>query len=677
MARPGKLFEPIKIGNLLLKNRLVMLAMGLGYTTRDGKPGLHLKNFLVERAKGGVGLIITSLFHFPVPENRQHVPDVSKDDSIPALRELTETIHSFGVPIAGQLISLLEWRKDAESPLEVVGPSEVVVRPKVPRPRALTTNEIQTMIEQYGEAARRLREAGFDAVEIMAGIGGIVSRFMSPLTNKREDEYGGSFEKRMRLPIDIIHAVKRTAGEDFNLFWRYSAHEFVEGGYDLEGGKKIGCVLEKAGVHCLDLQVGCHDTPIPLTTRQIPEGHWAYLSREIKKVTSIPVITGYRISDPCIAERILVEGKADLIGMARALIADPELPKKAKEGKHDDIRRCICCCRCIDQCVSEEKPLDICSVNPRVGSDLENTIEPVLTPREIFIVGGGPAGMTAAQIAAIRGHRVTLYEKSRRLGGKMVLGEVLNTEIPKFHNYLRRQIRKLPIKVITGKEVTPTLLKGLNPNSVVLAVGGSLPALKVQITTEENVITFEKISRLMNGYPPKWKAVVTSPLWFLAYFLLRYFYNPSIIRWLLRFKFPFGKRVAIIGGGFAGCELAEVLVDNGKEVTIIEESKHIGADIGPSYRFHMIRKFRESEVQLITEANVIEITKNGLSVSRKGSSEVFDFDTVVLAVPIKPDNELAKKLEKNSWPVYLVGDCVEPHLIAEAVKSGYRVARQL
>ena len=669
MAKLKRLFQPITVGEIKLENRLVMLGMAVCYA-EDGKPTERWKNFYIERAKGGVGLIITSCN--PFPRGFPNLLNIYDDKFIPGLREAVEVVHSYHVPIVAQLTVMHELALSEDIPPELVGPSAIAVRPKADVPRELTVEEIQQIVEYYGEAARRAREAGFDGVELLFGVGNIPSRFMSPRANQRQDEYGGSFENRMRFPLEVMANIKRKAGEDYTILFRYSADEFIEGGYDLEGGKQIGRVMEEAGVDCLNLQVGWHDTPFPLVHKEVPLGHWVYLAAGIKGTVNIPVITTYRLSgDPFVAERALAEEKADLIGMARAFIADPEFANKAREGRLSQIRYCLVCCRCIDQGVARQEPVDICSVNARMGQDLETTIEPVSVPKRILVVGGGPAGMEAARVAAMRGHKVMLYDRGHRLGGSQVIGAILNRENKKLTNYLAGQIRNLGVEVRLKTEVTPSLIREIKPDTVVLAVGGIAVTPDVPISGN-SVMNIDDIRGLTSGH-----SSVRGTLWRLASIVMRYFYNTSLIRWGLKLRFPFGKKVVSIGGGLAGCELAEVLAGKEKKVTIVEESKRIGTDIGPATRFVSMMNLAKLGVKIETEAKVTRIASNGVEFDRAGSTGFAEADSVVLATGLKANNELAQQLEGMGLAVYSIGDCVNPQKIAEAVKAGYRLGIRL
>jgi len=421
MTQLTHLFAPIKVGNVELKNRMVMLAIGTGYPEPDGTVGDRFSNFCVERAKGGVGLIITPFAPFDMATSI--VPGLFDDRFIPGARRLTDAVHAYGTKIAPQFLGQYFWVNKENGSFEFIAPSAVFNKMIGTTPKALTVEEIHRLVDEYGEAGRRTREAGFDAIELPLGIGYLLNRFISPCTNNRTDEYGGSLENRMRFPLEIIDRIHRQAGEDYPIICRVSAEEYMEGGHTLEDSKKVVSILESAGVQAIDVEAGWHECPVPLVVMSVPRGAFVYLAEEIKKVVNIPVVAAYRINTPELAEEILVQGKADLIGLGRALLADPEFPNKAKEGRGDEIRTCIACSNCLDNLLTAYKSWKalpaFCSINPRAGKEAEYTIEPAKVAKRVFIVGGGPGGMEAARIAALRGHQVTLYEKGEELGGQL------------------------------------------------------------------------------------------------------------------------------------------------------------------------------------------------------------------------------------------------------------------
>ncbi len=346
---------------------------------------------------------------------------IYKDELIPSLRQWTDVVHKHDAKIGVQLSFGGRWWRGGDAPIEEVGPSDVVFvhTAGALEPRPLTLDEIRQMIEALGEATRRAREAGFDCVEYQASTGSIFGQFLSPLTNKRTDQYGGSFEKRMSFLLETIETGKKKAGEDYTFIVRLGGDDFMKGGNTHEDSKRMAPILEKAGVHCLNVTTGWHEAPVPFLPMSVPRGAYIYLGESIKKAVSIPVIGGTRINDPILAEQIVSEGKLDMIYLCRPLIADPEFVNKAEEDRFDDIRPCIACSHCFGG-MGRGNGIE-CTVNPKAGREMEYTVEPTQHPKKIFVIGGGPAGMEAATVAAARGHKVTLAEKGDRLGGQLLV----------------------------------------------------------------------------------------------------------------------------------------------------------------------------------------------------------------------------------------------------------------
>lgn len=642
MAELTHLFSPITIGTMTLKNRIVLLPTALGYT-EGGRPSPRLTAYLEERARGGAGILETPCNIYPSSEGFEggFIIDASDEAHIPAFRELTDRIHRHGAKIAGQLITLVIWRRDKDAPYELGYPSLTAMRHKQLFPvREMTVEDIEIFIRQYAEAARILRDGGFDAVEIMGGVGATISRFMSPLANLRTDAYGGSFEKRMRLPLEMMEAIRKTAGEDFPILWRYSGHEFMEGGYDIDGAIEIGRALEAGGAKWLNLQVGWHDSSIPLTTKEVPQGHWVYIAERIKKHVGIPVVTTYRITDPVMADRIVAEGRADLVGMARALFADPEWPNKAREGRLDEINRCICCCRCIDQVVSGGRPLEVCGVNPRLGPELETTIEPAARKKKVLVVGAGVAGMEAALVAAQRGHEVTVWEKEDKPGGLIAYAAVPphKEEVSAVAADLARRLAALGVAVVYNREATAEAVAAEKPDTVVVAVGSRPLIPFIPGIDGPNVVT---ALDLLGGTK------------------------------------DVGKNVIIVGGGSIGCETASYLLERGHTVTIVEMLPKIGIDIGASERFITIQSLRTAGARLEAGAKVTAITAEGVAADRDGEELFFPADSVVIAAGMEACGELEKALRGTVSELVAVGDCTAPKRVGDAIKAAYRAAREI
>jgi len=642
MTQLTHLFAPIKVGNVELRNRMVMLAIGTGYPESDGTAGDRLVNFYVERARGGVGLIITPFIPFDMAS--PVIPGLYDDRFIPGARKLTDAVHIYGAKIAPQLLGQYFWVNKENGSFEFIAPSPVFNKMIGTTPRALTVEEIHRLVDEYGEAGSRAREAGFDAVELHLGIGYLLNRFISPCTNKRSDEYGGSLENRMRFPLEIIDRIHERAGEDYPIICRVSAEEFMEGGHTIDDSKKVATILEAAGVQAIDVEAGWHECPVPLVVMSVSRGAFVYLAEEIKKVVNVPVVTAYRINNPELAEEILVQGKADLIGLGRALLTDPEFPNKAKEGRSDEIRLCIACSNCLDNLLMGYKtgaPLPaFCSLNPRMGKEAEYTIVPAKKGKRVFIVGGGPGGMEAARIAALRGHQVTLYEKGEELGGQLRVACLppYKDELNCLIKSMATQVKKAGVEIRLNAEVTPEMVEKKEPDVVILATGAAPLIPNIPGVEQDNVVTAVDV--------------------------------------LTRRK-EVGKAAVIIGGGMVGCETAEFLAKHGKKVTIVEMLPKIGSDYGATYRHVVLGRLREAGIRMETNAIVEEITDRGVRAKRDGASEFFPGDTVVLAVGFTPNKELGERLRGKVPTLYSIGDCIEPRRIREAIEEGFRLGREI
>ncbi|MFC1993671.1 FAD-dependent oxidoreductase [Chloroflexota bacterium] len=640
MTHLEKLFEPIRVGQIELKNRIVMLAMGTyygtGYDITD-----RVKSFYEERAKGGVGLMI-SLSMSPSPGGDLGPGAglyIHDDRFIPSLSEFTELVHNHGAKVAAQIVISYTWARNGNIPAEAVAPSEVVTGPGIPPFRALTIEEIQQIVDEFGVATGRAREAGFDAVEFHAGIGYLINRFLSPCANKREDQYGGSLENRLRFLLEIIESAKKNAGDDYTLMCRISAEEFMKGGHTIDDTRQFAPLLEKAGIHALDVQAGWHESPLPLIQASVAPGAYVYLADEVRKVVNIPVIAAYRINDPMLAEQILAEGKADLIGMGRPLIADPDLPNKAKEGKFSEIRPCIACCNCLD-CLRETptQPV-VCSVNSRAGREKEYSILRTEKPRKVFIIGGGPAGMEAARVAAQVGHEVTLWESDGKLGGQLILASVppYKDDIEKLRQHLVSQIEQAGVRV-EFEEATKSYIESGKPDAVIVATGATSLIPNITGVGKGNVVNALDV---------------------------------------LAGRREVRERVVIVGGGMIGCETAEFLASKGNKVTILEMLGHMGSDIGKTTRWVVLRRLKEAGIKM--EARVIaeEITDDGVKVNQDGTSKFYECDTVVLAVGLDTNRKLAQELEGKVPNICLVGDCVAPRRITQSIEEGFRAGLRI
>jgi NADPH-dependent 2,4-dienoyl-CoA reductase/sulfur reductase-like enzyme len=515
-------------------------------------------------------------------------------------------------------------------------------------PRAITTDEIRFIVEEYGKAARRVREGGFDAVEILVGGGYLLNRFLSPVGNQRDDEYGGSLENRMRIILEIIASMKQAVGDDFPIGVRLNVEEQMPGGHTVEDSKIVARALEKAGVRLINCYTGWHESPIPTVAPSLPKGAFAHLAEAIRGAVGIPVIAANRINDPFIAEKILAAGQADLIGMGRALLADPELPNKAKEGRIDEIVPCIACSRCLGEILSIYKTWGegagaFCTVNPLAGREGVCRLEPSATPKKVFIVGGGPAGLEAARAASARGHKVTLFEKEAETGGWLRVGCLPphKGEIRTLADSLAVRAQKAGAEIRLQCEANPQSVAAGKPDVLVIAAGASamVPAIPgvaaPHVVAAEDVLTGEKTVR---------------------------------------------GAVVIIGGGLVGCETAEFLAEKGDGVTmvaVVEMLDRMAATISPTYRPFFLSRLKKMGIRMETHTAVEEISDKGVKVNRKGIPDFIEADFVVLAVGLKSDPALLETFRLSAPEVFSIGDCVEPRMIREAIEEGFAVGMKI
>ena len=681
--KPTKLFEPIMVGNMELKNRIKMPAMAIAMG-EDGEISEAAKAFYVERAKGGVALMGVSCT--PTRLIEDPMLGLYDDRFLPGLKDLVESVRPYGSRLYTQMGVGYSWGF-GDDPVELVSPSGLTCwgRPGTPfrmggpleptMPRELTVDEIQQIVEAYGDGARRTQEAGFDAVEIIAAVGYVTAQFMSPATNKRTDQYGGSLENRMRLFLEIIANIKKKTGGDFPILCRISGADLLDGkGYNLEDTKKMAPMLEKAGMNQIDVMAGWHNANVAMIQTQVPQGSWVHLAEGVKSVVNIPVAAGTQIQDIDVAERVVAEGRVDMVYMARGLVADPELPRKAQTGRLDDIRPCMNCCRCM---AASDNPPVHCTVNGRMGREWKYPEErPAKDNKRVLVVGGGPGGMEAARIATLRGHRVTLCEQKPKLGGAMLLSSITNPRIGPVLRYMTREVKKLNIDVRLNTEVTPEVVREVNPDVLVVAQGGKAAPMDVPGIDKDIVLSRSDAESILGGGLPKKGGLLRKFLSLGAALFVRFFYNPLLLRKLLRFPFPFRKRVAILGGGFAGVELGETLAENGKQVAIVEPSKRMGNDIDIIHRWVFLKNLKEAGAELLTKAEVTEITDKGVKVVREGASHFIEADTVV-PINITTNKELADTFEGKIPQVFVVGDCGEPAKLQEAITAGFVAGQEI
>lgn len=637
------LLQPGQIGKLKVKNRMKFASTTTNFANHDGTVSDREVNFIAERAKGGAGLVTVG-GAYPHPLGKGYVGQLgaSDDTFIPGLRRLADVIREHGAKSACQIMHTARYAHPEKYGIGKmpVGPSAIKspLR-KFGECRALTIQEIKELIKLYGQAARRIKAAGFDAVEMRAHGGYLGASFLSPWSNMRTDEYGGSLENRARFVLEFIGEVRKTVGDDYPLIFRLNAAELMEGGNTEEDLQKIAQMIEQAGIDLLSLTVGWHESMTPSITHEVPPGYWLYLAEGMKEVLSIPVTMGYRLSKPELAEKAIAEGKLDFWEMCRPLLADPYLPTKVAEGRPEDIAPCIACNQgCMSNIFDDEEIC--CIINPRVGKEGDSgyQISPAEKPKKVFVVGGGPGGLEAARTAAERGHRVTLFEKETELGGQLFIAAIPphKHEINSTRGYLVHQLEKSTAEIKVGVEMTAQSIEEERPDAVIVATGVVPLIPQIRGIERTNVVSAEDIL---------WTARET------------------------------GESVIVIGGEMVACETAELLADQGKKVTVVRRGPKMAVKVGPVQRGRLLTRLREKGVTLMPGVqNYEEITDEGLTlIDKEGNTQTIKADTIVYAIGVKANKTLAEELEGKVPALYSIGDCVEPRDIMAAIDEGARV----
>jgi 2,4-dienoyl-CoA reductase-like NADH-dependent reductase (Old Yellow Enzyme family)/thioredoxin reductase len=623
--------------------------MNTGYSTPDGLPTEKMFNYYQARAQGGVGLIIVeaAIIH-PSARLHPHMLVLYDDRAIAGLQKLTAIIRASGTRVAIQLFHPGRQSTVQETGYQPIAPSPIPCPVCREMPRELSLSEIEEMIEMYISAAHRAKEAGFDMVELHGAHGYLINQFLSPHTNKRTDNYGGDLRARSLFVQKIILGIKEKLGNDFPLSCRINGADHVPGGLTLADTQALAPILESAGadvIHVSASVYGGYPSTIPPMAEKA--GCFIPLAEGIKERINIPVITVGKIHDPFLAETTIQQNKADLIAMGRALIADPDLPNKILAGKIDEIRKCICCNQgCLDRehniILPVAKPESdvhlLCMQNPDLGREFTNIPYNKIS-KKVMIIGGGPAGMAAAQSAALMGHEVSLYEEHQELGGQLLLAasppqKVLFKEVI---GRLSRELKKLGVKTFLGKRVTADLIREQAPQIVILATG-ALP-IKPKIPGIEQA----------NGFSA-WE--------------------------ILQDKTKAGNKVLIIGGGQVGCETASFLADNGRKVTVVELLDQLATNMGRVSRWYLLLKLTQAGVEMLKGVTVKEIKDKEVIIETDGGRQqkvLYGFDTIVFAVGSKPRNELIEEVKGLGTKLYIVGDALKPRKALEAIYEGSRV----
>ncbi len=641
-----KLFTPFKIGKMEVKNRLVMSPMGTNSALANGRKTDNEIDYFIERAKGGVGMIIMGCQ--PLNEKIAQGSMEGYMDSytvLPSLTSVCDGVHKYGAKIVCQLTP--GTGRNAFPDTLGNPPMSASEIPSVFDPNmmchALTVEEIHKMMDDFKFAASVAMDAGYDAIEIHAHAGYLIDQFLSPVWNKRTDEYGGSPEKNTRFAKDIYHAIRDVVGPNVPILFRISLDHRFNGGRDLEYSMKILKELEAEGIDCFDVDAGCYETlDYIFPPSYLGESCMSYVCEYARKAVKTPILNAGS-HNPDTALALIESGNADLVSFGRALIADPEMPKKLLQDREEDVRPCLRCNEfCIGRIWNKHTKLS-CAVNPSAMEEVRFALKKTDSPKNVVVIGGGPGGMEAARVAAIEGHKVTLLEKESKLGGTM---DVISTakfksNIKKLTKWYITQLQKLNVDIKVNYEVKgdEDILK--DADAILVSVGSHSFVPNIEGMDNDNVVDvvdFHKDASLLKG-----------------------------------------ENIVICGGGASGLDSAvEMAEELGKKVTVVEMLPEMGKDVFFINKISLFNKLKENNVTLKTSAKVVSIDSTGLNVECDGKLEHIDADTVVTAFGMRPNTDLLEKIkEKYHTKTRAIGDCNKLGKIGDAIREGFYAASSL
>ena len=640
------LFSPYTIRGVEFKNRIAVPAMVTDYCNLDGTATERYIAYHEEKAKGGFGLIITEDYAVdPLGRGFKNVAGLWEDSQIKSHSELPKRVHKYGAKIFAQIYHCGRQTNRGAIGTEPEAPTAIPCPFGTDMPKELTTERVKHIIEEFGDTALRCKKCGFDGVEIHGGHGYLIAEFMSHYSNKRVDEYGGSFINRMRLPIEIIKNIREKCGEDFIIDMRISADEGssagkVAGARTIEDTLAMVPYFEEAGLDMIHVSAGTYmacDGIVPSSYTQHAWGQdWA---EAVRKVVNIPVISVGRYNDPILANSAIKLRKADFIAMGRASLVDPHMPNKAKAGCYEDIRYCIGCNHGCLGILFTDNPIR-CVLNPTLGREYEGEIKEAEVKKNVAVIGAGPGGLQAALTAKKAGHTVTVYEKDSHAGGQFYMASIppAKGEISAFIRWQTVQCEKNGIEIKYNTEVTTELMKEEKPD-VIIAATGANPVVPPILGNDQSIVCTANDILLGKVFP--------------------------------------GQNCVVIGGGQVGAETANYLGQQLKNVIILEMKDAIAAEEAIAPRWGLLRSLENLKVCCKTSVKVTEIKENCVEYEENGVLKTVAADTVVIAVGSRSNNSLAKELEDAGFDVKVIGDAKAVRLVMHATSEGYDIAKEL
>jgi len=702
-ANFSALLAPGRIAGLDLSNRVFLPAMDMNLCVEGEISDGEIAHYTA-RAAGGTAMVITGTgaVAWPIGATSRHQPAFSDDKFIPGIRRLSDSIHAVGGKLCMQLChhgktasvdtadgrpqlvpSLLDGKPDLlalrDNPMSELMGLATATQGKKATYKIADEDDLAWVIDQFAQAARRVQQAGVDAIEIHAAHGYLLSTFLSRGYNKRDDRWGSSLENRARLTCEVVRAVKQVVGVDYPVLVRVNGFEFgLEDGLTPEETARAAALIEEAGADAIHVSANAHNPFADFTQGPLPSevAQYREYAKTVKRHVTIPVVAVGRML-PEIADEMLALGECDFVSMGRQLLADADLVNKIREGQRSSVRPCINCYVCVEQNFFDGNPK--CAVNPALCNESVAVLAPMSKAKHVVVIGGGPAGMEAARVAAIRGAKVTLIEKGSRLGGTMWFSQLTTPANQLLVDWLTHEIQRLAIDVLLSTEATHEVIAALNADEIVVATGARRGLPDVPGANLPHVLTGDALRGVITGEAGADHRSLSS-FGKIAVATGRTFGlldSADRIRTLSKTWMPVGKRVVVIGGGLVGLELAEFLVERGRLVTILEEGPHMGLPMAMPRRWTAVNKATKRGVVLVRDAAVVSIDK--VSVRYRTGDNEFEVrgDSVVIASQVEPNVQLAESLGDLGIRVQVVGDAVDIGYIEGAIHTANQVAREL